>query len=79
LGFSHWVQIKLVDNIGKLWPPTLGSWNDLFSSFFSCHFMSIVWREMQGPLSSVQHGWCHRGLWTTLLVRADGFPDITGC
>jgi hypothetical protein len=25
LGFSHWVQIKLVDNIGKLWPPTLGS------------------------------------------------------
>jgi hypothetical protein len=40
--------------------------------------MSIVWRAMQAPLWSAQHG-CHRGLWTRLLVRADGLPDITGC
>ncbi len=45
---------------------------------FSCHSMSIVWSAMQGPLWSAQHG-CHRGLWTTSLVRTDGLPDIPGC
>jgi hypothetical protein len=79
LGYYHWVQINW-------WTTTWANcghhrpWEAAMICFclFSCHFMSIVWRAMQGPLWSAQHV-CHRGLWTRLLVRADGLPDITGC
>lgn len=71
LGSYHWVQINW-------WTTTWADcghhrpWEAAMICFrlFSCHFMSIVWRAMQRPLWSAQHG-CHRCLWTRLLlVRA---------